>query len=123
MEGYLTTKEACKKYSICKRTLYRWADTGRIEKYKDQSNGRIYFVPPKHDLIPIEKVQDILRCSRATIYRLIFKGDLHPVPGKTKTWFLSEDIALYLAGKTASILKVPSAQEMVEAIGSGATRS
>lgn len=25
-EGYLTTRDVCKRYGICRQTLYRWMD-------------------------------------------------------------------------------------------------
>lgn len=116
MEGYLTVKEACKKYEICERTLRRWANIGRVEKYRDPFSGRVYYIPPKHDLIRIEQVQEILGCSRRHVYDLVFSGQLHPALGFDKTWFIPEDVALYLAKRQASLKKELSAAEMVASI-------
>ena len=115
-EGYLTSSEACRKYNICDRTLRRWAFEGKIEKYYNPETHRVYYVPLKQDLLPIEEVQSILHCSRQTIYRYMWAGKLTPVAGKTRTWFLPETVAAFIAMRESRMEKIPSAKEMVEMI-------
>lgn len=81
---YFTTNQICEILKVSRTAVWRLANKGKLEKYKDPINGRVFFkIPDSIDfsdsnLLTIEEVCFIIGIKRDSLRQLKYKGLLIP---------------------------------------------